>query len=217
MNESSNVEVENVVEIQETESDMRQPLKGLWGILHDHIGLVTIATTILALDQSTKEMVRQTIPFSGRWLPESLMWLEPYARIVNWRNTGAAFGMFQDASLIFTILAFVVIGVIFYYYPRVPGEDWPLRLAMGMQLGGAMGNLTDRLAFGYVTDFVSIGRFPVFNVADSSIFIGTIVLIVGVWWTERQMKKRQELETLLAPPTEPEPVNIISEEASPGE
>ena len=199
------------------ESEMRQPLSGLWGILHDHIGLVSLAFTILAVDQATKEMVRQSIPFSGRWLPDWLMWLEPYARIVNWRNTGAAFGMFQGAGLIFTILAFVVIAVIFYYYPRVPGEDWPLRLAMGMQLGGAMGNLTDRLTFGYVTDFVSIGRFPVFNVADSSIFIGTIVLIVGVWWTERQMKQRQALDEGHSPSVDSEPVNITSEEAAAGE
>ncbi|KAA3648126.1 MAG: signal peptidase II [Chloroflexi bacterium] len=216
MTESTDIDIK-VENKEEHVSDMRQPLKGLWGVLHDHMGLVSLAFTILAVDQATKEMVRQSIPFSGRWLPDWLMWLEPYARIVNWRNTGAAFGMFQDASLIFTILAFVVIAVIFYYYPRVPGEDWPLRLAMGMQLGGAMGNLTDRLSFGYVTDFVSIGRFPVFNVADSSIFIGTIVLIVGVWWTERQMKQRQEQEESQSPPAEPEPVNMSSEEAAAGE
>jgi len=204
---------------QEARNDgaMRQPLRGIWGIVHDQIGLVSIATTILALDQSTKELVRQSIPFSSRWLPAWLLWLEPYARIVNWRNTGAAFGMFQQAGLLFTFLAFVVIVVIIYYYPRVPGEDWPLRLAMGMQLGGALGNLTDRLTFGYVTDFVSIGRFPVFNVADSSIFIGTLVLIVGVWWTERQMKLDQGQPQTLEYPMDPGSEKISSEEAAPSE
>ncbi len=113
--------------------------------------------------------------------------------IVNWNNSGAAFGMFQGASLVFTILAFLVIGAILYYFPRVEASDWPLRVAMSMQLAGAVGNLTDRLTQGgHVTDFISVANFPVFNVADASISVGVVVLIVGVWWKENQEKKRTQ-------------------------
>ena len=106
--------------------------------------IATIAALIVALDQWTKWLVRANIPQGGTWLPESLEWLSPYARIVHWYNTGAAFGMFQNASMVFTVLAFIVIAAIIYYYPHVENTDWSLRLAMSMQLGGAIGNLIDR-------------------------------------------------------------------------
>jgi signal peptidase II len=61
---------------------------------------------------------------------------------------------------------------------------------MGMQLGGAAGNLVDRLLIGKVTDFISVGTFPVFNVADSSISVGVVVLLLGVWIKERNERKQ---------------------------
>lgn len=153
--------------------------------------IITIAAVIVALDQWTKGLVRANIPPGGMWLPESLEWLSPYARIVHWYNTGAAFGMFQNASMVLTVLAFIVIGVILYYYPRVEKVDWSLRLAMSMQLGGAIGNLIDRLTLGHVTDFISVGNFPVFNVADASISVGAAVLLFGVWMMERAEKREK--------------------------
>jgi len=162
----------------------------------DYLILFLIGGILVGLDQWTKWLVRMNIPFRGSWLPDGWDWLSPYARIVNWSNSGAAFGMFQDGNLIFTILAFVVIGAIIYYYPHVSADDWTLRLAMGLQLGGAAGNLVDRLTMGRVTDFISIGTFPVFNVADSSITVGVGVLLLGVWLKERAIHKetRDELE-----------------------
>jgi signal peptidase II len=71
----------------------------------------------------------------------------------------------------------------------VEAEDWTLKLAMGLQLAGAAGNLIDRLIMGKVTDFISVGSFPVFNVADSSITVGVIVLLLGVWIKEQQDRK----------------------------
>jgi len=62
---------------------------------------------------------------------------------------------------------------------------------MSMQMGGAIGNLIDRITIGHVTDFISIGTFPVFNVADSSISVGCVVLLLGVWWQERAAKKER--------------------------
>ena len=153
--------------------------------------IFTIAVVIVALDQWTKWLVRTNIAPGESWLPDSLAWLSPYARIVHWYNQGASFGMFQEGNMVFTVLAFIVIAAIIYYYPKIENADWPLRLAMSMQLGGAAGNLIDRLAFGHVTDFISIGSFPVFNVADSSISVGCVVLLLGVWWQERLAKKQK--------------------------
>lgn len=160
--------------------------------------IVLIAVVIVTLDQWTKSLVRASLPLGGTWLPEPLAWLSPYARIVHWYNTGAAFGIFQQGGMVFTVLAFLVIGLILYYYPHVEQADWSLRLAMSMQLGGAAGNLIDRLTIGHVTDFISVGTFPVFNIADASITIGAAVLFLGVWLTERA-EKRQKHQT---PPAE---------------
>ena len=62
---------------------------------------------------------------------------------------------------------------------------------MSMQMGGAIGNLMDRLTIGHVTDFISVGKFPVFNIADASISVGCVVLLLGVWWQERVAKKEK--------------------------
>ncbi len=156
----------------------------------DYLILFGIAGVVIGLDQWTKWLVRVNIDFGSQWLPEWLGWLSPYARIVNWQNSGAAFGMFQNGNLVFTTLAFIVIGAIIYYYPQVEADDWTLRLAMGLQLAGAAGNLIDRLMFGKVTDFISVGTFPVFNIADSSITIGVLVLLLGVWIKERLEQKK---------------------------
>lgn len=158
--------------------------------------LFGIAGLIVALDQWTKSLVRTNLALSETWLPDSLNWLSPYARIVHWYNTGAAFGMFQSGSMVFTVLAIVVIGAIIYYFPRVENNDWTLRLAMSMQLAGAAGNLIDRLMFdGRVTDFISVGTFPVFNVADASISVGTVILLLGVYLQERAAQKAGVLDS----------------------
>jgi len=161
--------------------------------------LFGLAGSVIALDQWTKWLVRTNLPFEGTWLPSWMTWLSPYARIVHWNNSGAAFGSFQNGNTVFTVLAIIVIAAIIYYFPRVDLRDWTLRLAMGLQLGGAAGNLVDRLMKGKVTDFISIGSFPVFNVADSAISIGVVVLLVGVWLKERFEKKTSNQNMDVAP------------------
>jgi signal peptidase II len=170
--------------------------------LRNYIFLFLVAGLIIAFDQWTKMLVR-TLPVGGTWLPAGLEWLSPYARIVHWYNTGAAFGSFQGYGLIFTVLAFFVAGLIIYYYPQVDARDWWLKLAMGMQLGGALGNVVDRLTrgdlktftTGPVTDFISVGNFAVFNVADASISVGVVVLLLGAWFKERSERKQASAES----------------------
>jgi signal peptidase II len=157
-------------------------------LVKQYLYLGLLAGVIVGLDQLTKTVVRSNMELGEVWMP--LEWLSPYVRIVHWYNTGVAFGMFQGYGFVFTILALIVVGIIIYIYPQVPTEDWSLRLAMGMQLGGAIGNLIDRLTVGHVTDWFSVGTFPVFNVADASISVGVGVLILGVWIQEREQRKQ---------------------------
>ena len=161
----------------------------------NYFTLFSIAGIIVALDQWTKNLVRANIPSGGVWLPEGWENLSTYFRVVHWHNTGAAFGMFQDLSSVFTALAFVVIIAIIWFYNEIEPNDWFLRLALAMQMGGAIGNLIDRLLFdGVVTDWVSVGNFAVFNVADASITVGTVVMLIGVWIMERREKEAEKQE-----------------------
>lgn len=170
-------------------------LKNTW---RDYIFLFFVAGVIIALDQWTKALVRADVPLGGDWLPGPLAWLLPYARIVHWNNSGAAFGFFQNGGLLFTVLAIIVAGVILSYYPTVPRRDFLLRLSLGMLLGGSIGNLIDRLAFGHitqlifgsVTDFISLGNFAVFNVADGCITVGVFFLILSAWLNDRTLKSK---------------------------
>jgi signal peptidase II len=155
-------------------------------ILRDYLALIGVAGVIVVLDQITKSMVRANLLLGEAWSPWP--WLEPYVRIVHWKNTGVVFGMLQGFNDVFSILAIVVAIAILYYFPQVPREDRLLRLAMGMQFGGAVGNLIDRVTIGWVTDFISVGNFPVFNVADSCISIGVAILVLGVWMKDRRQK-----------------------------
>lgn len=157
--------------------------------LRDYAYLLIVSGLVIVLDQWTKALVRANLDFQDIWSPWP--WLTPYVRIVHWKNTGAAFGMLQGFGDVFTILAVIVALAILYYFPQVPRQDWPLRLAMGLQLGGAVGNLIDRVTIGWVTDFVSVGSFPVFNVADASISTGVVILILGVWWKDRKPRSSE--------------------------
>jgi signal peptidase II len=165
----------------------------------DYVFLFLLGAAVVGLDQWTKALVRADIPLGGDWLPRPLSWLLPYARIVHWNNSGAAFGFFQNGGLLFALLAIVVAGVIIYYYPTVPRRDVLMRLALGLLLGGSIGNLIDRLAFGHisqlvfgsVTDFISIGNFAVFNVADSCVTVGVCLLILSAWFNDRAEKKNK--------------------------
>jgi len=164
-------------------------------LLRRYIGLFIGAGVIVALDQWTKHLVRTHIPLGTAWLPAGWENLETYARVVHWYNTGAAFGMFQDGALVFTILAFVVSIAILWFYAQPEASEWYLSIPLTMQLGGAIGNLIDRLLFeGRVTDMISIGNFAVFNIADASISVGTAIMLLGIWMMEQKEKAAQETE-----------------------
>lgn len=146
--------------------------------------LIGVATLIVFLDQLTKVLVRQNLAIGETWMPWK--WLEPYARFVHWQNTGAAFGIFQNSNLIFMILSTIVSIVIVIYFQKVRPEETLTRIAFSMQFGGALGNLVDRFKFGHVTDFVSVGTFPVFNIADACVTVGVSLLVLSILIQERK-------------------------------
>lgn len=144
---------------------------------------------VLALDQFTKYLVETRIPLYGYWAPFPA--LENIFRITHTANTGAVFGLFQGSGIFFTGLALVIVSAIIYFNLTLPGGQWWLRLALGLQLGGAIGNnLIDRMRQGHVTDFIDIGPWYIFNVADMAIVGGVILFGYLLIKEEREMQKK---------------------------
>ncbi len=160
-------------------------------IFKDYWPLLLLAAVIIPADQITKYLVRAYIPINGSWTPIQAL---PFIQIVHWRNDGVAFGMFQGMGWVFTILSFLVAGAIFYYFPKIRKEDPFIRWALAIEFGGAIGNLIDRLTIGQVTDFVKIGGFAVWNIADACITIGVILLMIGFIIQEVREKRQRDLD-----------------------
>lgn len=149
--------------------------------------LLLVALTVFILDQLTKYWVRQNIPLGQSWPGD---WPVRFTFQV---NTGAAFGLLQDQGIFLVLVAVAVIGVILFYH-RFLGQDGILiRISLGLMLGGALGNLVDRLRDGFVTDFIDFQVWPIFNIADSSISVG--VAILAYYLLFRQPKPEPAAET----------------------
>ena len=139
-----------------------------------HVVLFLTALLVVAADQLSKTWIRS--------YPQGhLIHKVGFLQITHIRNTGAVFGVFQGQSLALTIVALVGIAAIlllvFYAYRHFPPlTSIPNRIALGLILGGTVGNLIDRLSLGYVTDFIDVGFWPAFNVADPSIIVGVIII-----------------------------------------
>ncbi|PKB65189.1 MAG: signal peptidase II [SAR202 cluster bacterium Io17-Chloro-G2] len=132
--------------------------------------LLQLAALVFLCDQFTKFVVRVFLPYRFSF-PE-----EGFFRITHTHNTGSAFGLFQDQNLPLIVASMVGITVLALIFQSQPRQGHLLRLSIGMQLGGAIGNLLDRFRLGHVTDFLDVGAWPVFNVADASIVTGLIML-----------------------------------------
>ncbi len=145
-----------------------------------------IMALILLADQLTKYLVETRIPLYSSWVPFPA--LEGIFRIVHTTNTGAVFGLFQGAGMLFAGLAVVVAGAIAYFNHTLPGGHWLIRIALGLQLGGALGNMIDRLRQGHVTDFIDLKPFYIFNVADVAIVGGVILFAIAYL---REMRREE--------------------------
>jgi signal peptidase II len=137
---------------------------------------VGLAAVVVVLDQATKVWLAATIDPG-----ETIEVLGDWLRFVHGRNTGALFGLFRDSAVLFAVVSLGVIGIIAWFHAR----STPSRatsIALGLLLGGAIGNLIDRLRFGYVLDWIDMGigdrRFYTYNVADAAITVAIVSLIV---------------------------------------
>lgn len=144
--------------------------------------VASLMFALVAADQLSKAWVERMIPLGSGYAP--IPALGPYFMLVHWGNTGAAFGLLQGFGGLLAMLALIVIIVVLTLMHQLPLEHWGVRFSIGLVLGGALGNLIDRVRLGHVTDFllfqVPIGdrmyQWPAFNVADSSIVVGVILL-----------------------------------------
>ena len=142
--------------------------------------LIILAVSVVALDQLTKYLVRANMEW-GQSIPS-----EGFARLTYTTNTGGAFGIFANQTFLLAVAAVLGILVFLVYFRYIPLESTLLKIGLGLDLGGAVGNLIDRLRFGEVTDFIDIGPWPVFNVADSAIVVGTIIIAYYLLFTAQK-------------------------------
>ena len=156
--------------------------------------LPVVAALVLIADQTSKHWVATRLEVGQSW--DFAPWLASIFRITHVTNTGAAFGMFPQFGNVFVIVALIVIVVIIAYYRHIASGQWGMRLAFGLALGGAIGNVIDRLRQGYVVDFIDTNfwpfrDFPVFNLADASITVGVTLLALLTLWEESRERARK--------------------------
>lgn len=153
-----------------------------------HLLLFVVAMAAIVLDQASKYLVETQMPLNTTYAP--IPGLETIFRITHISNTGAAFGLFAQGGVLFMLVAAVVSVVIILYNFSLPRGFFLLRVALGLQLGGALGNLIDRVRLGHVTDFLDFGPWPVFNLADTSIVAGVVIL--GVLMLSEQRREQAQ-------------------------
>lgn len=156
-----------------------------WVRLRSDALFFLIAAAVLTLDQLTKYIVRSNLALGESFPDDGLV------RITYVANTGAAFGILKGQTLFLTVTTFFGLAAILLYYLYPFMEHGFLRLALGLQLGGAIGNLTDRVRLGEVTDFIDFRFWPAFNVADSAIVMG-VATIVGFFVLSETVWQREK-------------------------
>lgn len=168
---------------------------------------LALAVTVLIVDQATKAWLVSLLPAEG----QRLSVVGDLVRLVNSHNSGALFGLFRDQALIFGVLSLGVVAVIVWYHGNA-GRNTLMSVTLGLLLGGALGNLLDRLRLGYVVDFVDLGigdlRWYTFNVADAAISCSIVLLLLGALLPDRFRLERTKASRGPGGPAEPvEPVD----------
>jgi signal peptidase II len=147
----------------------------LGSAMRQYAPLIIVAALVFAIDQWSKASISAYVDAHGG-TPFEVLGGKVLIDLVH--NTGAAFGLFPNQTVLFVIVALVIVtGLIASYRRLASGPIW-LRIGLGLVLGGALGNLSDRVRLGYVIDFVDVRWWPVFNLADSCIVAGVVILIL---------------------------------------
>ncbi len=136
-----------------------------------------IGVAIVAFDQLSKQwIIKRLGPVP---LMDAIPLVGDGVQLIYSRNTGVAFSLLQGLPQLLTVLALLITaGVIYAYITQLPRQNLAVQISIGLIVGGALGNLIDRILLGYVIDFIQVGWWPVFNVADSAISVGAILLVL---------------------------------------
>jgi len=145
---------------------------------------IAAALVVVALDQASKALVRRALPLGAEWPPGGV--LGGWFAIHHVANTGMAFGLARGSGPLLLVVALAVAGGLLTWAARVPAAERTLQLGLGLVVGGALGNVIDRLHLGHVVDFLDARIWPVFNLADSAISIGVVILAWHAWREERR-------------------------------
>jgi len=136
--------------------------------------LAGVALAVLAVDQLSKAAVARYLTPLVPWNPIAA--LSPYISLTYVTNTGVAFGLFPQLAALYPYINLAIVAGLLAFYRRLGVGHWLLPVSLGLQLGGAVGNLADRLRLGYVVDFIDIKVWPVSNIADICIVSGVCIL-----------------------------------------
>ena len=143
-----------------------------------HTRFIALASLVIIFDQITKVILRETLELGDR------EWLAEFFAFSHIANDGGAFGFFGGQNTILAVSAVVAIGVVAIYYFFPPLDHWLIRSGLALILGGAIGNLLDRIYQGHVTDFIDFIHFPAFNVADAAINVGVAAIVIAIIFSD---------------------------------
>jgi signal peptidase II len=152
---------------------------GLW----QWAGLTAVVAAALVADQVTKHLVSTRLQ-----LDESVQVIGPFT-IHRVQNSGIAFGLFSSATVIVTLATALAVGWMLAFFARSGARHPVLPAALGLLIGGSVSNLVDRVRLGHVTDFLDVGWWPAFNLADSFIVIGVAILLGALVVADRRPKQ----------------------------
>ncbi len=141
-----------------------------------NIFVFSIVLLIMLFDQLTKFLIKKNFQ-----LNESIPIIKNIIHLTYITNTGSAFGLFKGLNIFFILISLIVIIAILYYLNKIKNNEKSLQFAVGLLLGGTIGNLIDRIFYGAVIDFIDLRIWPVFNAADSAVTISIILLIILLW------------------------------------
>jgi signal peptidase II len=148
-----------------------------------------ISLLVILLDQITKWLIVSRMEYG-----ESIQIIDNILYITSHRNRGAAWGILQGQMWLFYFITLIVIVGIIIYIQKAAKNKWLMGLSLGLMLGGAIGNFIDRVVRKEVVDFIHTFifgyNFPVFNIADSALCIGVILLMIQMFKDERESKEK---------------------------
>lgn len=168
---------------------MQKPSPSVW------ITPTSVAAVAILLDQGSKLWIVRTL--GPETMTNFINLMGDRVRFAYSHNTGVAFSLFQGhPELLLVVALLIVAAAVYIYRTQLPNERPYIQFIMGLIMGGAFGNIIDRIRLGYVVDFIQVGWWPIFNLADSSISVGAVLLIVHFLRDELNQRRSGDQQAL---------------------